>query len=186
IPFPAGANARIQTHNAHFVDFVPVYTETAQLYAAALSKHTPVVAEALLPTTPENVWVILATSLCVPGESSASQATIQRVSDDQDPDSEKHELADKERELRVLPRRVIPQFRPLEYKQIINAGPDRMAEPSLIIAHSEPRPLREAPIRNIDVVQVQGIAEQTEGTAASVLARANRELGLALATDEIA
>ncbi|KAJ2306564.1 phosphoribosylformylglycinamidine synthase, partial [Coemansia sp. RSA 2705] len=192
IPFPAGANARIQTHNAHFVDFVPVYTETAQLYAAALSKHTLVVAEALLPTTPENVWVILATSLCVPGESSASQATIQRVSDDQDPDSEKRELADKERELRVLPRRVfaddlvIPQFRPLEYKQIINAGPDRMAEPSLIIAHSEPRPLREAPIRNIDVVQVQGIAEQTEGTAASVLARANRELGLALATDEIA
>ncbi|KAJ2308421.1 hypothetical protein IWW54_004078, partial [Coemansia sp. RSA 2705] len=70
---------------------------------------------------------------------------------------------------------------------------------ALIFAHSEPRPLCEAPIhdsadsdelarpvRNIEAVQAQGGAEQTEGTAASVLARANRELGLALATDKVA
>ncbi|KAJ2386401.1 phosphoribosylformylglycinamidine synthase, partial [Coemansia sp. RSA 2611] len=42
------------------------------------------------------------------------------------------------------------------------------------------------PIRNIEAAQAQGGAEQTEGTAASVLARVNRELRLALATDEIA
>ncbi|KAJ2307211.1 phosphoribosylformylglycinamidine synthase, partial [Coemansia sp. RSA 2706] len=191
IPFPAGAIARIQTHNAQFVDFALMNTDIPQLYVTALSEYTPAVVEALLPITHKNVWAIIATLLRAPGKSGAPQATIQRVLDDHDSDSEKRELADKERELWVLPgavssARVIPQFRPLEYKQIINAGPDRMAEPSLIIAHSEPRPLREAPIRNIDVVQVQGIAEQTEGTAASVLARANRELGLALATDEIA
>ncbi|KAJ2324431.1 phosphoribosylformylglycinamidine synthase [Coemansia sp. RSA 2702] len=70
-----------------------------------------------------------------------------------------------------------------------------MAEPCM----SRPRPLCEAPIhdsadsdelarpvRNIEAVQAQGGAEQTEGTAASVLARANRELGLALATDKVA
>ncbi|KAJ2328570.1 phosphoribosylformylglycinamidine synthase, partial [Coemansia sp. RSA 2702] len=216
-PFPVGAIAQRQTHNAHFVDFDPVYTETAYVHTAAMSEYTPAVVEALLPITHKNVWAIIATLLRAPGKSGAPQATIQRVLDDHDSDSEKRELADKERELRVLPRRgtispwsstatdifggrvecgivyciafaddlVIPQFRPLEYKQIINAGPDRMAEPSLIIAHSEPRPLREAPIRNIDVVQVQGGAEQNEGTAINVLAQANRELGLTLAIDEI-
>ncbi|KAJ2310488.1 phosphoribosylformylglycinamidine synthase [Coemansia sp. RSA 2705] len=141
-------------------------TDIPQLYVTALSEYTPAVVEALLPITHKNVWAIIATLLRAPGKSGAPQATIQRVLDDHDSDSEKRELADKERELWVLPGAV-------------SSAP-------LIIAHSEPRPLREAPIRNIDVVQVQGIAEQTEGTAASVLARANRELGLALATDEIA
>ncbi|KAJ2386462.1 hypothetical protein H4S02_003847 [Coemansia sp. RSA 2611] len=79
-------------------------TEIAQECTTALSKHTPAVAEALLSTAPENVWVIIATLLHVPVESSAPQAEIQLVSDDQDPDFEKHELADKERELWVLPR----------------------------------------------------------------------------------
>ncbi|KAJ2370531.1 phosphoribosylformylglycinamidine synthase, partial [Coemansia sp. RSA 2610] len=159
------------THNAHFVDFVPVYTETAYVHTAAMSEYTPAVVEALLPITHKNVWAIIATLLRAPGKSGAPQAAIQLVLDDHDSDSEKRELADKERELRVLPRRAL-------YKPCPAAA--------LIIAHSEPRPLREAPIRSIDVVQVQGIAEQTEGTAASVLARTNRELGLALATDEIA
>ncbi|KAJ2318648.1 hypothetical protein IWW52_002443 [Coemansia sp. RSA 2704] len=80
-------------------------TDIRQLYVTALSEYTPAVAEALLLVTPVNVWAIIATLLHVPGESGAPQAAIQRVSDDQDPDSEKHELADKERELRVLPRR---------------------------------------------------------------------------------
>ncbi|KAJ2311371.1 hypothetical protein H4R23_000903, partial [Coemansia sp. Cherry 401B] len=98
-PFPVGAIARIRTHNAHFVDFVPVYTETAYVHTVAMSEYTPAVAEALLPTTPENVWTIIATLLHAPGESSAPQATIQRVADHQNPDSKKHELADKERDL---------------------------------------------------------------------------------------
>ncbi|KAJ1848125.1 hypothetical protein LPJ70_001182, partial [Coemansia sp. RSA 2708] len=93
------------THYAHFIDFALMNTEIAQDCTTALSKHTPAVAEALLLATPENVWAIIATLLHVPGESGAPQAAIQRISDDQDPDSEKHELADKERELWMLPRR---------------------------------------------------------------------------------
>ncbi|KAJ1848429.1 phosphoribosylformylglycinamidine synthase [Coemansia sp. RSA 2708] len=161
--------------------------------------HMPAVAEVLLPTAPENL-----------------------VSDDQDPDFEKHELADKENELWVLPRRgtirpwsskatdifalyelgdvvqhvecgivyciafaddlAIPQFWLFEYKQINNTKSDRMAEPCT----NRPRPLREAPIRSIEAAQAQGIAEQNEGMTINVLARTNHELGLALATDEIA
>ncbi|KAJ2312035.1 phosphoribosylformylglycinamidine synthase [Coemansia sp. RSA 2705] len=144
-------------------------TDIPQLYVTALSEHTPAAAEALLLTGPEN-----------------------RVSDNHGLDFEKHELADKERGLRVLPRRAfaddfaISQFRLFEYKQINNAGSDCMAEPSeLTFVHSEPRLQREAPIRSIEVVQAQGIAEQNGGTAINVLARTNHELGLALATDEI-
>ncbi|KAJ2312602.1 phosphoribosylformylglycinamidine synthase [Coemansia sp. RSA 2705] len=61
------------------------------------------------------------------------------------------------------------------------------------------RPLREAPIhdsadgdelarpiRNIKAAQLQGIAEQNEGMTINVLARTNHELGLVVATDEIA
>ncbi|KAJ1844807.1 hypothetical protein LPJ70_002788 [Coemansia sp. RSA 2708] len=103
-PFPAGAIAQIRTHNAHFVDFALMNTEIAQECTTALSKHTPAVAEALLPTAPENVRTIIATLLHVPGESSAPQAAIQRVSDNHGLDFEKHELADKERELWVLPQ----------------------------------------------------------------------------------
>ncbi|KAJ2363472.1 hypothetical protein H4S01_004285, partial [Coemansia sp. RSA 2610] len=87
------------THNAHFVDFALMNTDIPQLYVTALSEYTPAVAEALLPTAPENVCTIFATLLRAPGESGAPQATIRRVWDDQGPDSEKHELADKEREL---------------------------------------------------------------------------------------
>ncbi|KAJ2313180.1 phosphoribosylformylglycinamidine synthase [Coemansia sp. RSA 2704] len=193
----------------------------------------PAVAEALLPTAPENVWATIATLLCTPSESGAPQAAIQWISDNQDPDYEKHELANKERELWVLPRRctirpwlskatdvlglcglddvvprakrkivyciafvddfTIPQFRPLEHKHIINAGSNRMAEPCTN------RPLREAPIhdsadgdelarpiRNIKAAQLQGIAEKNKSATFSVLVWANRELGLVLATDEIA
>ncbi|KAJ2308220.1 hypothetical protein IWW55_000567 [Coemansia sp. RSA 2706] len=134
-----------------------------------MSEYTPAVVEALLLITHKNVWAIIATLLHVPGESSAPQAAIQRVSNDQDPDSEKYGLADKEHELQVLPRRgaispglsktmdvfglcklddvvqrakceivyciafaddlATPQFRLSEYKQVINAGSDCMAEP---------------------------------------------------------
>ncbi|KAJ2737888.1 hypothetical protein H4R23_001525 [Coemansia sp. Cherry 401B] len=150
-------------------------TEIAQDCTTALSKHTPAVAEALLLATPENVWAIIATLLHVPGESGAPQAAIQRISDDQDPDSEKHELADKE-----------PLYKPCPAA-------------TLAFVHSEPWLQREAPIhnsadgdelarpiRNIGATQAQGIAEQIEGTAINVLARANHKLGLALATDKIA
>ncbi|KAJ2730297.1 hypothetical protein H4R23_003369, partial [Coemansia sp. Cherry 401B] len=144
--FLVGTIARIQTHNVHFVVFVPAYTEIVQVYVTALSEHMHAVAEALLLTTPEN-----------------------RLSDNQDPDFEKLELADRERELWMLPRRgiirpwlsrtmyifglcelgdvvqrakceivyciafaddlVIPQFRLSVYKQLNNAGSNRMAEP---------------------------------------------------------
>ncbi|KAJ2738645.1 phosphoribosylformylglycinamidine synthase [Coemansia sp. Cherry 401B] len=104
-PFPVGAIAQRQTHNAHFVDFDPVYTETAYVHTAVMSEYTPAVVEALLPIIHKNVWAIIATLLHAPGKSGAPQATIQRVLDDHDSDSEKRELADKERELRVLLRR---------------------------------------------------------------------------------
>ncbi|KAJ2327904.1 phosphoribosylformylglycinamidine synthase, partial [Coemansia sp. RSA 2702] len=42
------------------------------------------------------------------------------------------------------------------------------------------------PIRNIKAAQLQGIAEQNEGMTINVLARTNHELGLVVATDEIA
>ncbi|KAJ2367982.1 phosphoribosylformylglycinamidine synthase [Coemansia sp. RSA 2610] len=135
-----------------------------------MSEYTPAVVEALLPITHKNVWAIIATLLRAPGKSGAPQATIQRVLDDHDSDSEKRELADKERELRVLPRRALYEPCPAA---------------ALIIAHSEPRPLREVLIRNIESAQTQGGTEQNEGTAINVLAQANRELGLTLAIDEI-
>ncbi|KAJ2738103.1 phosphoribosylformylglycinamidine synthase [Coemansia sp. Cherry 401B] len=165
--------------------------------------------------------------LRTPGESGAPQVVIQRVLGDQDPDFEKLKLADKAADdfglcglgdivqrvergvvycITFADNQVIPLFRLSEHMQIINAESDRIIEtlyessPAvvLIFAHSEPRPLREVPIRgsadsdelarlirNIEEMQAQVIAEQTEGTAASVLAQANRKLGLALATDEI-
>ncbi|KAJ2728417.1 phosphoribosylformylglycinamidine synthase, partial [Coemansia sp. Cherry 401B] len=197
------------THNAHFVDFALMNTDIPQLYVTALSEYTPAVAEALLPTAPENVCTIFATLLRAPGESGAPQATIRRVWDDQGPDSEKHELADKERELPwsskatdifalyelgdVVQRvecgivyciafaddLAIPQFWLFEYKQINNTKSDRMDEPSDGDELARP-------IRSIEAAQAQVIAEQNEGTAINVLARTNHELGLALATDEIA
>ncbi|KAJ2288264.1 phosphoribosylformylglycinamidine synthase, partial [Coemansia sp. RSA 2706] len=162
-----------------------------------------------------------------------------RVSDNQDPDFEKLELADRERELWMLLRRgiispwsskatvtfglcglgdivqrmecgivyciefdddlAIPQFRLSEHKQLNNAESDRMAEPSLIFAHSETQPLCEVsiresaratelaqPIRNIEATQAQGGAEKNKSATFSVLVWANRELGLTLAADEIA
>ncbi|KAJ2722903.1 phosphoribosylformylglycinamidine synthase, partial [Coemansia sp. Cherry 401B] len=97
------------------------------------------------------------------------------------------------------------EYMPVVAEALLPTAPEDVSlyEPclaaALIFAHSEPRPLCEAPIhdsadsdelarpvRNIEAVQAQGGAEQTEGTAASVLARANRELGLALATDKVA
>ncbi|KAJ2722079.1 phosphoribosylformylglycinamidine synthase [Coemansia sp. Cherry 401B] len=189
---------------------------TASCNAESVPKK---MAEALLPTAPENVWATIATLLCTPSESGAPQAAIQWISDNQDPDYEKHELANKERELWVLPRRctirpwlskatdvlglcglddvvprakrkivyciafvddfTIPQFRPLEHKHIINAGSNRMAEPSDGDELARP-------IRNIKAAQLQGIAEKNKSATFSVLVWANRELGLVLATDEIA
>ncbi|KAJ1826148.1 phosphoribosylformylglycinamidine synthase [Coemansia sp. RSA 2708] len=122
--------------------------------------------------------------LRTPGESGAPQVVIQRVLGDQDPDFEKLKLADKVRELWMLPRRALYEPCPAA---------------ALIIAHSEPQPLREAPIhdsadgdelarpiRNIKAAKLQCIAEQNEDMTINVLARTNRELGLVLATDEIA
>ncbi|KAJ2319873.1 phosphoribosylformylglycinamidine synthase, partial [Coemansia sp. RSA 2704] len=184
-PFPVGAIAQRQTHNAHFVDFVPVYTETAYVHTAAMSEYMPAVVEALLPITHKNVWAIIATLLRAPGKSGAPQATIQRVLDDHDSDSEKRELADKERELRVLPRRGTISPWSSTATDIFGALYEPCPAAALIIAHSEPRPLREVLIRNIESAQTQGGTEQNEGTAINVLAQANRELGLTLAIDEI-
>ncbi|KAJ1847970.1 hypothetical protein LPJ70_001264 [Coemansia sp. RSA 2708] len=118
-----------------------------------MSEHTPAVAEALLPTAPDNVWVILATLLRTPGVSGAPQAEIQLVSDDQDPDFEKLELAVRGRPkaaddfglygLGDIVQRVecgvvyymafaddlaIPQFRLSENMQINNVESDRIIE----------------------------------------------------------
>ncbi|KAJ2325524.1 phosphoribosylformylglycinamidine synthase, partial [Coemansia sp. RSA 2702] len=73
---------------------------------------------------------------------------------------------------------VISLFRLPDHMQINNVESDRMAEP-----YGSDKLAR--PVRNIEAAQAQGGAEQTEGTAASVLARVNRELGLTLVTDEI-
>ncbi|KAJ2307700.1 hypothetical protein IWW55_000827 [Coemansia sp. RSA 2706] len=164
-----------------------------------MSEYMPAVVEALLPITHKNVWAIIATLLRAPGKSGAPQATIQRVLDDHDSDSEKRELADKERELRVLPRRGTISPWSSTATDIFGALYKPCPAVALIIAHSEPQPLREAPIhdsadgdelarpiRNIKAAQLQGIAEQNEGMTINVLARTNHELGLVVATDEIA
>ncbi|KAJ2391013.1 hypothetical protein H4S02_001549 [Coemansia sp. RSA 2611] len=127
--------------------------------------------------------------LRTPGESGAPQVVIQRVLGDQDPDFEKLKLADKVRELWMLPRR--GTIRPWSSK-----ATDIFA---LYELDDAPQPLREAPIhdsadgdelarpiRNIKAAQLQGIAEQNEGMTINVLARTNHELGLVVATDEIA
>ncbi|KAJ2480709.1 phosphoribosylformylglycinamidine synthase [Coemansia sp. RSA 2131] len=101
----------------------------------------------------------------------------------------------------------VPEFKLSEHRQIINAGSDRMTEgiyescpaPAQIFAHAEPRPLREVPIRDssdgelarpirsIEAAQAEpsSVADD-QGAAVALLVRANRELGLALASDEIA
>ncbi|KAJ2370431.1 phosphoribosylformylglycinamidine synthase [Coemansia sp. RSA 2610] len=170
----------LQTHNAHFVDFVPVYTETAYVHTAAMSEYTPAVVEALPPITHKNVWAIIATLLRAPGKSGAPQATIQRVLDDHDSDSEKRELADKERELRCAAA--------TRYHQpvVINGHGYLWAVRAAPIHDSADGDELARPIRNIEAAQLQGGAEQNEGTAIDVLARTNHKLGLALATDEIA
>ncbi|KAJ2357146.1 phosphoribosylformylglycinamidine synthase, partial [Coemansia sp. RSA 2618] len=102
----------------------------------------------------------------------------------------------------------IPQVRLSEHRQIVDAGSDRMTEavyeacpaPAQIFDHTGVRPLREVPIcdgdeagrlarpiRSIEAAQgPAGAGAVDHGSAAQLLARANRELGLALAQDEIA
>ncbi|KAJ2302228.1 phosphoribosylformylglycinamidine synthase [Coemansia sp. RSA 2706] len=85
---------------------------------------------------------------------------------------------------------VISLFRLPDHMQINNVESDRMAEPctnrcEVPICDSDGSDKLARPVRNIEAAQAQGGAEQTEGTAASVLARVNRELGLTLVTDEI-
>ncbi|KAJ1801002.1 phosphoribosylformylglycinamidine synthase [Coemansia sp. RSA 2399] len=109
----------------------------------------------------------------------------------------------------------IPTYPLSEQKEIINAGSDRMTEAvyegcpeaSLIFGQSQPRPLRAVAIRNASASQDQPIVEDIqcieqdrlqpseadsgsvgveERRAVALLSRANRELGLALADDEIA
>ncbi|KAJ1846310.1 phosphoribosylformylglycinamidine synthase, partial [Coemansia sp. RSA 2708] len=73
----------------------------------------------------------------------------------------------------------IPQFRLSEHKHIINTGSGRMAEPydSNELAR---------PIYSIEATQTQDSAKQNEVMMVDVLAQTNHELGLALATGEIA
>ncbi|KAJ2554394.1 phosphoribosylformylglycinamidine synthase, partial [Coemansia sp. RSA 1933] len=101
----------------------------------------------------------------------------------------------------------VPSYKLSEHKEIVDAGSDRMTEAvyegcpeaSLIFGQAQPRPLRAVPIRSASdaeqlVEDIQSIeqlqpvagAGQTADAAALLLSRANRELGLALAEDEIA
>ncbi|KAJ2211883.1 phosphoribosylformylglycinamidine synthase [Coemansia sp. RSA 1813] len=103
----------------------------------------------------------------------------------------------------------IPTYPLSEQKEIINAGSDRMTEAvyegcpeaSLIFGQSQPRPLRAVPIRNasgqlVEDIQciekdplqpgsAEGDSGELKARAVALLTRANRELGLALADDEI-
>ncbi|KAJ2711546.1 phosphoribosylformylglycinamidine synthase, partial [Coemansia sp. Cherry 401B] len=115
----------------------------------------------------------------------ASQATIQRVSDDQDPDSEKHELADKERELWVLSQR--GTIRLWLSKAADTFGLCELGDVHEVsIRESDGSDELARPIRNIEAAQAQGGAKQNEGTPINLLAQTNHELGLTLAADEIA
>ncbi|KAJ2077923.1 phosphoribosylformylglycinamidine synthase [Coemansia sp. RSA 988] len=97
----------------------------------------------------------------------------------------------------------VPSFRLSEHQQVVDAGSDRMTEavyeacpsPTLIFGQQKARPLREVPLRDsgdgdvartIDSIEQAG-TESVGSTAEAValLARANRELGLALADDEM-
>ncbi|KAJ2712130.1 phosphoribosylformylglycinamidine synthase, partial [Coemansia spiralis] len=106
----------------------------------------------------------------------------------------------------------IPAYQLAEHHQIIKASSDRMTEdlyaacpaPEAIFAHAKPRPLRAVPIRKaaaetsgselavpITSIEASGGSSDAAHTssataAAALLARANSELGLALASDEIA
>ncbi|KAJ1964945.1 phosphoribosylformylglycinamidine synthase [Dipsacomyces acuminosporus] len=253
-PFPKGAIKGIKAHFAHFVDLLPAYAEAEALHKAALDGHSPVVGDALEPSSAENVWAIIATLLRGPGEQGAPRAPIQLVGDNDAGSAESDDLKPNERTIWVLPRRGtispwsskatdifrlcglsdivnrvergivfriefdpefdIPQYPLSEHEQIINAGSDRMTEAiyercppaSLIFEHLSPRPLRAVPIRDaIDDVESASLVEaiksieesakdllstaagsHQEQKAIALLSRANRELGLALADDEIA
>ncbi|KAJ2309513.1 hypothetical protein H4R23_003045 [Coemansia sp. Cherry 401B] len=63
--------------------------------------------------------MIIATLLRTPGESDTPQVVIQRVSDNHGLDFEKHELADKERELWVLPRHATDVFGLCELDDVV-------------------------------------------------------------------
>ncbi|KAJ2744215.1 phosphoribosylformylglycinamidine synthase [Coemansia sp. BCRC 34301] len=82
---------------------------------------------------------------------------------------------------------VLPTFKLSEHRQVIEAGSDRMTESvyegcppaSAVFAHTEMRPLRFVQIHD----EKQGSSKKR---AVELLAQANRDLGLALADDEIA
>ncbi|KAJ2794442.1 phosphoribosylformylglycinamidine synthase, partial [Coemansia guatemalensis] len=97
----------------------------------------------------------------------------------------------------------VPSFRLSEHQQVVDAGSDRMTEavyeacpsPALIFGQQKARPLREVPLcgaGNGEVARAIGSIEQAETAAAgsteeavALLSKANRELGLALADDEM-
>ncbi|KAJ2768218.1 phosphoribosylformylglycinamidine synthase, partial [Coemansia nantahalensis] len=107
----------------------------------------------------------------------------------------------------------IPTYRLSEHHQIIKASSDRMTEdmyaacpaPEAIFAQAEPRPLLAVPIREasadagdrelaVPIASIEAAggsgdaspASSDASAAAALLVRANSELGLALASDEIA
>ncbi|KAJ2609433.1 phosphoribosylformylglycinamidine synthase [Coemansia sp. RSA 1365] len=98
----------------------------------------------------------------------------------------------------------VPSFKLSDHQQVIDAGSDRMTEavyeacpsPALIFGQQAARPLREVPLRGAragEVAREIGSIEQAETKvkgstedAVALLSQANRELGLALAEDEMA
>ncbi|KAI7821265.1 phosphoribosylformylglycinamidin [Kickxella alabastrina] len=186
LPFPPGAVSAIHTHYVHFIDLAPEYAaENAKaLLDSALSNHSPVVANAVKGETVDErnereIWVLPRSGTISPWSSKATdifalcglgKSVVQRV------------------ERGVVYRIAFNEAYKITIehlaadKRIIDAGSDRMTEilyggcppAASIFQQASARPLRAVPI------------QQQQTRAVALLTRANRELGLALAEDEIA
>ncbi|KAJ2831900.1 phosphoribosylformylglycinamidine synthase [Coemansia furcata] len=239
-PFPKGAITGIRAHHVHFVDIADTVDAKA-LHAAAQANHTPEVAPGAVDAADAGqVWAVISSLLCGPGEATSSpHAPILLVGDENPSDTEGSSLWVLPRGGTISPwsskatdifhlcglgaavRRVergvvyrlafaegfaMPEYRLSEHKQIIEAASDRMTEAvyeacppaSAVFAHvAEGRPLRAVGIHageklveaiaKIEAAKAQGDdAEEQRRKGIELLGQANRELGLALAEDEIA
>ncbi|KAJ2261817.1 phosphoribosylformylglycinamidine synthase [Coemansia sp. RSA 376] len=237
-PFPAGAITGIRAYHVHFVD-ISTSVDAQAVYAAALANHTPAVTPGeISPDDAEQVWAVISSLLCGPGESSAApHAPILLVNDNTATPADEHSIWVLPRSGTISPwsskatdifhlcglsqavlrveRGTVyqlsfadgfkPGFKLSEHKQIIEAGSDRMTEAvyegcppaSAVFAKvTEPRPLRAVgihegerlvePITRIEMkAQVAGDKTEQRRRGIDLLSQANRELGLALASDEI-
>ncbi|KAJ2057522.1 phosphoribosylformylglycinamidine synthase [Coemansia sp. S146] len=236
-PFPAGAITGIRAYHVHFVD-ISESVDAQAVHSAALANHTPSVTPGEIKTgDAEQVWAVISSLLCGPGESSTTpHAPILLVNDTTMEDdgssiwvlprsgtispwsskaTDIFHLCGLGQAVRRVERGTVyqlsfaegfkPDFKLSEHKQIIEAGSDRMTEAvyeacppaSAVFAKvTEPRPLRAVgihegerlvePISRI-TMKARAAGDKTEQRRKGIdlLSQANRELGLALASDEI-